>query len=217
MTSIILPKLAIDSASALIPSVIAVDLTSTLIENMFPATETQNSTTHPTVGSSAPAVKMGASIADLYDLASLKERRITGKGVKIAIFDSGLADAFLTDANYYGHRNLNAEAMTLTNPGKKLASYEWDEDDSDDDLESDPVSYGEEAGWAHPTVGSDAPRSAASDMRVVQVIDFTRSGPADQIGHGTFITSVIASEHESCPGLAPDAEVYVFKTFSNDH
>lgn len=53
-------------------------------------------------------------------------------------------------------------------------------------------------------------------MRVVQVLDFTKSGPVDQIGHGTFITSVIASEDEDCPGLAPDAEVYVFKLFTGE-
>lgn len=36
----------------------------------------------------------------------------------------------------------------------------------------------------------------------------------DKIGHGTFITSVVGSIHEDCPGIAPDAEIYVFKVFT---
>ena len=53
-------------------------------------------------------------------------------------------------------------------------------------------------------------------LRVVKVIDFTSDGdPTDQIGHGTFITSLISSSEQSCPGLAPDAEVYIFKLFKH--
>ena len=52
-------------------------------------------------------------------------------------------------------------------------------------------------------------------MQVTRVFDYTKSDPYDQIGHGTFITSVIASQDEDCPGLAPDAEVYVFKIFNS--
>jgi hypothetical protein len=38
------------------------------------------------------------------------------------------------------------------------------------------------------------------------VIDFTHDhDPADKIGHGTFISSVIGSINEDCPGIAPDA------------
>ncbi|GAM22251.1 hypothetical protein SAMD00019534_054260 [Acytostelium subglobosum LB1] len=36
----------------------------------------------------------------------------------------------------------------------------------------------------------------------------------DEIGHGTFVTGVIASDHEECPGLAPDAELYIFRVFT---
>jgi membrane-bound transcription factor site-1 protease len=52
---------------------------------------------------------------------------------------------------------------------------------------------------------------------VVNVIDFTHDNdPSDKIGHGTFISSVIGSINEDCPGIAPDAEIYIFKLFSNN-
>lgn len=54
-------------------------------------------------------------------------------------------------------------------------------------------------------------------MRVINIIDFTDDGdPADKIGHGTFIASMIGSVNEDCPGIAPDAEIYIFKVFSNN-
>jgi len=36
----------------------------------------------------------------------------------------------------------------------------------------------------------------------------------DEIGHGTFVAGVIASAEE-CPGFAPDAELYIFRVFTN--
>lgn len=50
-------------------------------------------------------------------------------------------------------------------------------------------------------------------------MDFTSEGgkPTDKIGHGTFIASVVSSLNEDCPGLAPDAEVYIFKLFTSKH
>ena len=38
----------------------------------------------------------------------------------------------------------------------------------------------------------------------------------DQLGHGTFVAGVVASQDAQCPGFAPDAEVYTFKVFTND-
>lgn len=50
------------------------------------------------------------------------------------------------------------------------------------------------------------------------MFDFTgQRSPADEIGHGTFISSIIGSKNEECPGLAPDAELYVFKLFNDKH
>lgn len=54
-----------------------------------------------------------------------------------------------------------------------------------------------------------------TDLRVMKVIDFTHdSNTEDRIGHGTFITSVVGSVHKDCPGIAPDAEIYIFKVFT---
>lgn len=51
----------------------------------------------------------------------------------------------------------------------------------------------------------------------MNVIDFTHDqDPADKIGHGTFMSSVIGSINEDCPGIAPDAQIYVFKLFSDN-
>lgn len=38
----------------------------------------------------------------------------------------------------------------------------------------------------------------------------------DQLGHGTFVAGVIASSSKECPGLSPDAEIYVFRVFTNN-
>jgi membrane-bound transcription factor site-1 protease len=53
------------------------------------------------------------------------------------------------------------------------------------------------------------------DLRVAKIIDFTFDEDAvDKIGHGTFISSVVGSLNEDCPGIAPDAEIYIFKLFT---
>lgn len=36
----------------------------------------------------------------------------------------------------------------------------------------------------------------------------------DGVGHGTFVAGMIASQ-EDCPGFAPDAELYIFRVFTN--
>ena len=35
------------------------------------------------------------------------------------------------------------------------------------------------------------------------------------LGHGTFVAGVIAS-HKECLGFAPDADIYVFRVFTNN-
>ena len=37
----------------------------------------------------------------------------------------------------------------------------------------------------------------------------------DHLGHGTFVTGVIASSSE-CLGFAPDAELFIFRVFTNN-
>ena len=56
-----------------------------------------------------------------------------------------------------------------------------------------------------------------NDLRVFKIIDFTFEKDAvDKIGHGTFISSVVGSINEDCPGIAPEAEIYIFKLFTED-
>ena len=37
----------------------------------------------------------------------------------------------------------------------------------------------------------------------------------DHLGHGTFVTGVIASSSE-CLGFAPDSELFIFRVFTNN-
>ena len=37
----------------------------------------------------------------------------------------------------------------------------------------------------------------------------------DGLGHGTFVAGVIGSSYADCPGLAPDADMYIFRVFTN--
>ena len=48
------------------------------------------------------------------------------------------------------------------------------------------------------------------------MVDFTDEGDSsDQIGHGTQIASVVGSLNPDCPGIAPDAEIYILKLFTS--
>ncbi|TMW65827.1 hypothetical protein Poli38472_003592 [Pythium oligandrum] len=38
----------------------------------------------------------------------------------------------------------------------------------------------------------------------------------DLVGHGTFVSSIIGGTDGACPGLAPDAELFVFRTFTSE-
>ena len=94
----------------------------------------------------------GVKLSEVFDLDKYHKQGITGKGVKIAIFDSGLADVYM-----------------------------------------DPSAL----------------------LRVKQIINFTHDRTArDTLGHGTFISGVVGSQNPSCPGIAPDAEIYVLKLFT---
>ncbi len=51
---------------------------------------------------------------------------------------------------------------------------------------------------------------------VIEMTDYTNEkNPNDNIGHGTFVCGVIASSKE-CLGMAPDANLYIFKVFTNN-
>lgn len=52
---------------------------------------------------------------------------------------------------------------------------------------------------------------------VIERIDWTNEKNADdRIGHGTFVCGLIASSKD-CLGLAPDANLYIFKVFAKNH
>eukprot|EP01025_Chloroclados_australasicus_P034791 TRINITY_DN3552_c0_g1_i6.p1 TRINITY_DN3552_c0_g1~~TRINITY_DN3552_c0_g1_i6.p1 ORF type:complete len:948 (+),score=131.28 TRINITY_DN3552_c0_g1_i6:252-2846(+) len=38
----------------------------------------------------------------------------------------------------------------------------------------------------------------------------------DGLGHGTFVAGVISSQDATCPGLAPEVDIYTFRVFTND-
>jgi membrane-bound transcription factor site-1 protease len=57
--------------------------------------------------------------------------------------------------------------------------------------------------------------SGVSGLEVTECINFTNEADcSDASGHGTFVTSVFTSTEPSCPGVAPEAEVYMFKVFT---
>ena len=50
-----------------------------------------------------------------------------------------------------------------------------------------------------------------------RIINFTHDKNAkDALGHGTFISGVVGSINKECPGIAPEAEVFVLKLFTED-
>ena len=52
---------------------------------------------------------------------------------------------------------------------------------------------------------------------IIEARDFTdESSVNDELGHGTFMAGIIANNGQDCPGLAPDAELYIFKVFDRN-
>ena len=97
----------------------------------------------------------GERLDQIFNIDKYHKRGIKGRGVKIAIFDSGLSDI-----------------------------YSENQDTS---------------------------------LRVKKIINFTHDKSAhDTLGHGTFISGVVSSLIADCPGIAPEAEVYVMKLFTAD-
>jgi membrane-bound transcription factor site-1 protease len=51
---------------------------------------------------------------------------------------------------------------------------------------------------------------------VAERTDWTGEGTAaDGLGHGSFVAGVIASVAEECPGIAPEAELHIFRVFTS--
>ena len=38
----------------------------------------------------------------------------------------------------------------------------------------------------------------------------------DQNGHGTFVAGIIGSQNKECPGIAPEAQIYILKLFTDE-
>ena len=52
-------------------------------------------------------------------------------------------------------------------------------------------------------------------MKTENIINFTHDKDAnDVVGHGTFIAGIVGSSNPECLGIAPEAEIYVLKLFS---
>lgn len=52
--------------------------------------------------------------------------------------------------------------------------------------------------------------------RVSERTDWTGDGDLDDgLGHGTFVAGLIAS-HRECFGFAPDADLHIFRVFTNN-
>ena len=55
-------------------------------------------------------------------------------------------------------------------------------------------------------------------MNIIDVVDFTGQDSAiDYNGHGTFVTGILSSTNEECLGIAPDAEIYILKLFTDEN
>ena len=60
-------------------------------------------------------------------------------------------------------------------------------------------------------------------MSLREIIDYTVPQPCtsercglDKNGHGTFVAGILSSSNEDCLGIAPDAEIYILKLFTDD-
>ena len=103
----------------------------------------------------------GVKLSDIFNIEEYHSKGIKGKGVRIAIFDSGLSDVYYTE-------------------------------DAEQPMQS-------------------------GFLKVKRIINFTHDKSVrDTLGHGTFISGVAGSENPECPGIAPEAEIYVLKLFTSD-
>ena len=92
------------------------------------------------------------NLYDELELWNFHEKEFKGKGIKIAIFDSGISDEVVSQLNIAGKMDFTGEIQ-------------------DNEATS----------------------------------------------HGTFIASVIGSQNSNCPGIVPEAELYIFKVFNKNH
>eukprot|EP01134_Creolimax_fragrantissima_P007351 CFRG7351T1 len=80
--------------------------------------------------------------------------------------------------------------------------------------------------WKHGLTGkgtrvaifdSGVKRDRADYGNIVEVTDWTDElSSDDSIGHGTFTAGVVGSINRDCPGISPDADLYILKVFSSE-
>lgn len=63
----------------------------------------------------------------------------------------------------------------------------------------------------------DTGLSSSKLTNVKEKINWTHEPKnADSVGHGTFVAGVISGTDDKCPGIAPEAELYVFRMFTGE-
>lgn len=105
----------------------------------------------------------------------------------------------------FGHLSRRHPELDISNVAKKLQADEL---------------------WAHNYTGKGI-RIAIFDTgltskrahfrNVVVERDYTdEHSPNDGDGHGTFVAGIIAGSNRFCPGIAPEAELYIYKVFGKN-
>lgn len=100
-----------------------------------------------------------------FDVGSLWAKGYTGAGVKVAVFDTGVAPAMENIANV-------AEITDWTS--------------------------------VRGIGGGGGGERTYSGAR-----------PCDPVGHGTFVAGIIGGRNVDCPGMAPDASLYIMRVFTS--
>ncbi|CAK9294947.1 unnamed protein product [Gordionus sp. m RMFG-2023] len=118
-------------------------------------------------------------ISHLLGADILWSLNVTGRGVRVGVFDTGLSSP------HHPHFRRIAGVTDWT--------YESLTSSPTFDNRDEFVNSGPEI------VGAVSRRHAAG---------------VDTLGHGTFVAGVIAGCSDVCPGLAPDAELYIFRVFT---
>lgn len=123
--------------------------------------------------------------------------------VEAALIQCEAFSARATVKGCYEHKKLNRKPLMFDNS----------------DSSSSASMVGARAFWKKGQTGQGTKvgifDSGVSGLEVAGCINFTdESDCSDSSGHGTFVSSVFVSKDSNCLGIAPDAEVYMFKVFT---
>jgi membrane-bound transcription factor site-1 protease len=109
---------------------------------------------------------------------------------------------------YYVHQKVNRKPLTYLSGNAANKPFDL--------LGIDDIwSYGTKGQGVKVAVFDSGVGSELEGVKMCK--DFTNDRHCgDASGHGTFITSILTSRDLECPGLVPDAEVYMFKVFNTN-